>query len=192
MRTARILVVVVIALTLGWGAGTASAANSYFLQPLGTASAAGSYFLQIEGVEGEATDAEHGSWIDVLSFSQDISTSPSVTGELRSSTRGEVGPLVIVKKIDKATPKLNEFCCSGRILGQVVFEATKPTGDKPVFLRYTLADATIVGTRTFTDPQGNLRQEVQFTFGSIEWRYTEFDDRGRKKGEVTSNWNLFR
>ena len=192
MRTARILVVVVIALTLGWGAATASAVDSYFLPGVGTASAADSYFLQIEGVEGESTDAEHGSWIDVLSFSQDISTSPSVTGELRGSTRGEVGPLVIVKKIDKATPKLNEFCCSGRILGQVVFEATKPTGDKPVFLRYTLADAIIVGTRTFTDPQGHLRQEVQFTFGSIEWRYTELDDSGRRKGEVTATWSAAR
>jgi len=148
MKSTRILVAVVTTLVLCLGGGTAWAADKYF--------------LQIPGVSGESTDSKHKHWIEVLSFSQEISRSPQLN----------VGPLVITKNLDEATPVLSTDCCSGKHYPQVVLEAAKSSGSKHVFFKYVLSDAVVRNTKAFTNDKGVLQQEVQFSFGKIQCYYT--------------------
>jgi len=148
MKSTRILMVVVTALVLCWAVGTAWAADSYF--------------LQIPGVSGESTDSKHKHWIDVLSFSQEISKSPQLN----------VGPMIITKNLDEATPALSADCCSGKHYPQVVLEAAKPSGSKHVFFKYVLSDAVVRNIKAFTNDKGVMQQEVEFSFGKIQWYYT--------------------
>ncbi len=147
MKTTHVLGAVLVMLVMCWGAGTASAADKYF--------------LQIPGVPGESTDSKHKHWIEVLSFSQEISRSPQLT----------VGPMIITKNLDEATPALSADCCSGKHYPQVVLQAAKSSGSKHVFFKYVLSDAVVRNIKAFTNDKGVLQQEVQFSFGKIQWHY---------------------
>ena len=148
MKATHVLSAVFVTLVMCCGAGSAWAADKYF--------------LQIPGVQGESTDSKHKHWIEVLSFSQEISRSPQLN----------VGPLVITKNLDEATPALSAACCSGKHYPQVVLEAAKSSGSKHVFFKYILSDAVVRNIKTFTNDKGVLEQEVQFSFGKIQWYYT--------------------
>lgn len=65
-------------------------------------------FLYLEGIEGEATDADHKDEIDVLSWSWQMSSSTT----MHVGGGGGVGeviirPMIIIKKIDKASPLIS-------------------------------------------------------------------------------------
>lgn len=74
-------------------------------------------FIKIEGVEGEATDANHDKWIDVLSVDWGgTNTSRRQRGPLGNGS----GTVTLTRSVDRATPKLSEACTSGRSLGSIV------------------------------------------------------------------------
>ena len=174
MRSTRMLMVVVTTLVLCWAGPAAWAADKYF--------------LQIPGVPGESTDDKHKDWIEVLSFSQDITTSTTSTGGARSADRPNVGPLVIIKPMDKAMAVLSNDCCTGKHYPQVVLEAAKPSGSKQVFFKYVLSDAVVKSIKVLTNDNGVLQQEVQLGFGKIQWYYTPSDGAPVQGGwDVTNN-----
>ncbi len=82
-------------------------------------------FLQIEGVPGESTDENHLDWIEILSYSHGVSQpgSGSVSsGGAHKAARSEHLDFSIVKALDKATPKLNLYCCDGTHVPEVKIE----------------------------------------------------------------------
>ena len=155
-----------------------------------TASAADKYFLQVEGIPGESTDSAHKDWIEAVSFTHEISSSASTTGGGRAGGRAQVGPLVILKEIDKASPKLNVFCCNGAHIPNVVLSVCQASGSKPEFMRYTLGDAVVSAVSVTVDASGDPVEEVSFAFGRIEWVYTEIDSSGKAKGTVQGGWDV--
>ncbi len=155
-----------------------------------TASAGADYFLKVDGVDGESTDAAHKQWIDVASFTHDISSSASTTGGARGTGRPQVGPLVIAKAVDKTSPKLSLFCCAGTNIPTVVLVACQSGGGKHEFMRYALRETRVSSVSVSVDASGNLVEEVSLTFGSIEWQYTEFDRLGKAKGTVQGGWDV--
>ena len=74
-------------------------------------------FCKIDGVPGESTDDKHKDWIEILSYNHHITQPRSAT---KSSSGGagtercEHGEFVVLKKLDKASPKLYEYCSSGK------------------------------------------------------------------------------
>ena len=155
-----------------------------------TASAGTNYFLQVDKIPGESTDWAHKNWIEVISFSHEISGSASTTGRGRAGGRAQVGPLVIVKEIDKATPKLYVNCCMGKAIPNVVLSVCQTGGSKREFLKLTLGDAVISSIVASSDASGNPVEEVSLGFGSIQWDYTEIDSSGKVKGIVSGGWNV--
>jgi len=74
-------------------------------------------YLKIEGIDGESTDADHKDWIEIESWSWGATNSSSRQPAPVASGRGT---LTIVRRVDKASPKLSEACTGGRSLGRVV------------------------------------------------------------------------
>ena len=171
MKTTHVQGVVLAMLVVCWAAGTAGAADKYF--------------LQVPGIAGESTDDKHKDWIEVLSFSQDISTPDTSGAGAHSAARPEVGPLVIIKPLDKAMAALSNDCCISKHYAQVVLDVAKPSGSKEVFFKYTLTDARVKSIRTFTNDKGVLQQEVQLGFGKIQWYYTPSDG-----APVQGGWDM--
>lgn len=150
-------------------------------------------FLKIEGVDGESTDDKHKDWIEVLSYSHGVSQPGAIQGGGGGTiTRPEHEEISIVKEIDKATPKLNLFCCNGKTFGGVQIELCR-AADKETYMKYTLYDAIISAVKLKGEPQtGEDRptEDVSFVYGKIDWVYTEFDANDNKVGTVETQWDI--
>ena len=73
----------------------------------------GAIYMKIEGLDGEAIEDNHKNWIDILSLS-DSSNSKSVNGE------GDLPKeIILVKELDKSSPKLAESLLKGKVLPKV-------------------------------------------------------------------------
>ncbi len=74
-------------------------------------------FAKYDGVDGEATDANHDKWIDVLSFDWGAERAGSNSaGQSRRRGSADIEDLVLAIEYEKASPKLLESCLSGRVL----------------------------------------------------------------------------
>lgn len=152
-------------------------------------------FLKIEGIPGESTDDKHGEWIEILSYNWGVSqsgTGDMSSGGLRSAERSDYSDFSIVKTLDKASPKLALFCCSGTHIEEIIIELCRATGDKQEFMVYEMTDV-IVSSVSASGSAGEALplEEVTFAYGRIEWTYTEFDpETDAAKGDVKAHWNL--
>ena len=154
-------------------------------------------FLQIDGIQGESTDDAHTDWIELLSYSHGVS---QPGGGARSTAgagapgRCEHSDFSVVKALDKASPKLALFCCSGKHIDKVTIELCRATGDKQKYMEYAMENVVISSVRPGGSAQGGDSlplEEVTFNYGKIEWVYTETDHAtGKKKGDVKASWDL--
>ena len=154
-------------------------------------------FLQIEGVPGESTDENHSDWIEILSYSHGVSQpgSGSVSsGGARRAARSEHLDFSIVKALDKATPKLNLYCCDGTHVPEVKIELCQATGTKQKYMEYKMSDVLVSSVRPGGSSQGgdNLPlEEITFNYGKVEWTYTETDlMTGEPIGDISTHWDL--
>ncbi len=88
-------------------------------------------FLKIEEIPGESTDEGHKEWIELLSFSHGVSQTSSgavSSGGSLSAERCDHQDFSIVKTLDKASPKLNIFCCNGKEVDKVSVELCRAGG----------------------------------------------------------------
>ncbi|MCC7157756.1 MAG: type VI secretion system tube protein Hcp [Bryobacterales bacterium] len=154
-------------------------------------------FCKVDQVPGESTDDKHKDWIEVLSYSHHISQPRSAT---KSSAGGagtercEHGEFVIVKQLDKASPKLYEFCSSGKHLKDVTLELCRAGGDKVKYLEVKLEEVLVCAVSPGGSAKGgdNLPvEEVRFDYGKIKWTYTQQKRAdGSGGGNVTGGWDL--
>ena len=151
-------------------------------------------FLHVEGVPGESTDAEHEDWIDAVSYSCAVALPQgSISAGARVTAAAEHEDFVVVKGLDKASPKLNLYCCSAKQVPSVRVELCRASGDRETFMVYELEDVIVSSVRT----SGSVLtgepvpvEEVSFAYGSIKWTYTEFDPvTGKAKGDVSGEWD---
>ncbi|MHC4474372.1 MAG: Hcp family type VI secretion system effector [Planctomycetota bacterium] len=154
-------------------------------------------FLKIAEIPGESTDAKHKEWIELLSYSHGVSQASSgaaSSGGGRSSERCDHQDFSVVKTLDKASPKLALSCCDGTHLKEVKVVLCRAGGDKQRYMEYTMSDVIVSLVRPGGSAQGDEAlplEEVNFSYGKIEWTYTETDHKsGKPKGDVKAFWTL--
>ena len=152
-------------------------------------------FLKIDSIPGEAADARHADWIEIQSFSHGISRPSTVLGASGGATaeKAVFQDFVIVKHMDRASPKLYLACTNGERIPEVTIEITRSEGDQQKYFEYLLTDVII----SSTSPQGSTQsgddrpvEEVSFNFAKIQWTYSPIDDTGALSGEVVTHWDL--
>lgn len=152
-------------------------------------------YIKFDGVDGETKDKDHTGWSDILSFGQGLhQPGGGATGATRR--RGDVimDDISIVKELDKASPKLAEAICKGKVFPKVEIELTASYTDagRVTYYRYELEN-TIV---TSYDISGSGQAEdvptenFSLNFEQIKVTYTENDSKGKKKGNVEYAWKV--
>ena len=93
-------------------------------------------YLKFEGateLQGDSTDTKHANEIEIASFShllsQPKSSSASSAGG-HTAERTEHGEIVMLKEIDKATPKLNRASSAGTVYPKVLITFYRAYGGK--------------------------------------------------------------
>jgi type VI secretion system secreted protein Hcp len=145
-------------------------------------------YLKLEGVPGEATDADHKDWILIESVSW------AVSRESADALAPGFSHLSIVKPVDKATPLLLERCASGTQIPAATIELLRAEGERLRFFEIKLEDVLIssVANSGSADSTERPREEASLAFGRIEWTYTEFDLAGKPVMDHAAYWDLVR
>lgn len=157
-------------------------------------------YMDVAGVPGESVDAAHVNWIEALSVRYAV-TQPATTadsrGGARSANRPNFSEIKVIKEIDKATPPLHFACVTGTTYPTVDIEFTTiapGTGNKVVYYKIKLVDATVVGFAPVMSHRTNSEyihlEEVSFTFNEITWQYTQYDAAGNPVGVVENAWRV--
>lgn len=150
-------------------------------------------YCKIDGIDGESSDAKHDKWVELDSYTMEVSQ--PVSGESRtggrSAGKADFKEFVIKKTVDKSTPDLHIYCASGKHIPKVEIECCLASEDKHVFMKYTLENVIISrinsgGSHDETRPA----ETVSFRYGKIKWEYTPIDHTGKPTAKVDRTWDI--
>jgi type VI secretion system secreted protein Hcp len=132
-------------------------------------------FVWIEGIKGESNVKLNGltGWIHVESMSHHMSQSGSMhVGGGGGSGKVQVGDIMLVKNIDKATPDLNLLCANGKHKSEAVILLTRRQGQHyRTYMEYRLRPVLVssVGVEVAKGKPGI--EVVTLNFAEIRWKY---------------------
>jgi len=151
-------------------------------------------FIRFEGVDGEAQDSRYIGWCNALSFSQGQSLPEGEAGTTRQRADVVFEDIVVVKELDKASPKLAEAVCKGMVFPKVEIHLTRSYTNTGLVTYYTyeLNNVLIVGYRIGGSGYSEHipTEKITLSFEEIKVTYTEIDEGGRPKGNVEYTWRL--
>lgn len=158
-----------------------------------TSTADGAMYLHITGIDGEATDADHKDWIEVLSYSMGMADPEAgATGTTRR--RGDVvlEDIVVVKELDKSSPKLMEKCAKGEVIASLVIDVCRAVEDgSSTYYKYELENVMVTSFHSIGSTEEGVPVEtITLNYEEITVTYTETDSEGKSKGNVEFNWRV--
>jgi type VI secretion system secreted protein Hcp len=103
-------------------------------------------FLKLDGIKGEAQDAKHPQWIDVLSWSWGMTQSGTThMGPGGGGGKVAVQDLQITKYVDAASPNLEKFCANGKHIANGELLVRK-AGENPLeYLSIKMEEIIVTG-----------------------------------------------
>ncbi len=152
-------------------------------------------YIRFSDVEGEAQDKDHKGWSDLLSFSQGL-TQPGggATGPTRRRGDVIVDDIACAKELDKASPKIAEAVCKGKVFPKVEIHLTASYTDagRQTYYAYDLKNVLVTSYTITGDGQAESvpTEQMSLNFEEIKVTYTECDSAGKKKGNVEYSWKV--
>jgi type VI secretion system secreted protein Hcp len=137
-------------------------------------------FLKVQGVTGEAADADHKGEIEVVSWSWGMQASTNVaTGQaLGKSTISE---LHVVKRVDQASPTLMTYLRTNKVVGSALLTVRK-AGTTPLeYFRIELENVRVTSVKAESE-SAELVERVSLGFSKIRVSYTPQSATGAKGG----------
>lgn len=151
------------------------------------------YFLKIDGIEGESEDSKHKKEVEVLSFSWGAVNSGSMgIGSGGGTGKVSIQDLHFTFRHCCASPKLADFCCSGKHIPKAILVCRKAGGDEPLeYLKLTLHDL-MVSSYQLGGSQGDILpiDQVSLNFSKIEDEYKPQTATGTGSGQVKFGWDV--
>jgi type VI secretion system secreted protein Hcp len=146
-------------------------------------------------VDGESSDAAHSGWIEVLSIQHSLRQPArwSDSAKQYGASRCEHGDFVVVKTLDRASPRLALLLCRGEVLKSATLELCRAANDKQKYMEYQFTDAIITSiTLNGTKDSSSIPTEtVSLTYRKVQWTYFEAGHRaGEPKGRFATSWDL--
>jgi type VI secretion system secreted protein Hcp len=152
-------------------------------------------YIKFDGVDGEAQDKDHKNWSDLASVSQGLhQPGGGATGATRR--RGDVimDDVMCVKELDKASPKIAESICNGKVFPKVEIHLTASTTDagRVTYYAYDLKNVLVTSYSISGAGQSEdvPMESFSLNFEEIRVTYTEVDAKGKKKGNVEYSWKV--
>jgi type VI secretion system secreted protein Hcp len=152
------------------------------------------FFLKLGNIKGESQDSKHKDEIDILSWSWGMTQSGSSQSSSKGVTAGRVSvnDISFTKHVDKATPNLLRFCCSGTAIPEATFVARKAGGKAPLeYLKVKLSQVIVSSVQSGGN-NGDDRPVETFSlnFGHFELEYVPQKSDGSGEAAVPMQWNI--
>jgi type VI secretion system secreted protein Hcp len=152
-------------------------------------------FIKFDGIDGEVQDKDHKGWSDILSFSQSLhQPGAGATGQTRRRGDVQMDDVHVTKELDKASPKLAEAVCNGKVFPKVEIHVTASYTDsgRVTYYAYELKKVLVTGYNIGGSGQSEdvPVEDLTLNFEEIKVTYTENDSDGKKKGNVEYTWKV--
>ncbi len=151
------------------------------------------FFLKIEGVDGESTDDKHKNEIDLSTWGFGAATPTTVSpGAGAGAGAGKVSlhDFRFTKKIDKASPKLFQACCSGTHLKTATLTCRRAGPSPFEFVTVTLGNVVVDSyDASGATASGEPLEQVSLAYATIQIRYTPQAADGSVGGLVSGGWD---
>lgn len=133
-------------------------------------------FIKFEGVDGEATDANHEAWIEILSWSHGFSqpTSPIRTSTGSTVEKANHSNLSITKYMDVATKDLLKACWNGTQFKTANMECFRASGEDENAIKYLeiKMEEVVVSNYSLSGGGGGIPIEnLSLAYGKITYTY---------------------
>jgi type VI secretion system secreted protein Hcp len=137
-------------------------------------------FLKLQGVTGEAGDADHKGEIEVVSWSWGMHT-PTAVATGQASGRMTMGELQVVKRVDQATATLMTFLRNNKLVETGKLTVRK-AGKTPLeYFTIELEKVRITSIKTETE-NTEIVERVNLGFNKVVVSYTPQGATGAKGG----------
>ncbi len=130
-------------------------------------------FLKANGQKIESDLSRDGS-LDLLSYEQSVTTAREAGSGIATGRR-QYQPLLIRKRIDKASPLLMKALTENQVIeGTFSFSHPIRNGASIVeeYYRVEIKNARVASYKMVADASGEPMEEVTFVFQTIKWTYT--------------------
>jgi type VI secretion system secreted protein Hcp len=152
-----------------------------------------SIFLKFEPeIKGESSQKSYENQIEVLSFNFGVTQ----TGDFpwaKGGTRGQstLHDLSVVIRMCSASPKLMQYCASGKHLDKATLTCLKAAGDKAAkYHEIKLTDVIVSGYHTgASDGDGVPQETITLNFAQIDQEYFAQDNKGVATSAAKGSWN---
>lgn len=145
--------------------------------------------IKFDGVDGEATHADHKGEIEVLSWSWGVSNASATAGGGSGKGKANPGDFSFHHVYDKASPVLAKKCAQGVHFKDVTLTARKSGEGQKDFLKIVMKEVFITAVSPSGGGGGEIMEAVQMSYGSIDFTYNPQDEKGGKGGDVKFGWN---
>jgi type VI secretion system Hcp family effector len=154
-------------------------------------------YLKIDGVDGESMNTNHLDWIDIEGYGHSLSSIIAPPGQAGNRHQGSTHQeLVVVKRTDKSTPKLNESVCDGTVFPDITVEFDRVIGNTTsVYYRVVLKDvlvSSVIPSANASDTADMPKERVTLAYTKVTWTYHQFDATGMETEFNESYWDLIR
>ncbi len=152
-------------------------------------------YIKFDGIDGEAKDKDHDKWSDILTFGQGCSKpGGGTTGPTRRRGDTILDDIVVVKELDKASPKIAEAVCKGKVFPKVEIHLTASYTDagRVTYYAYELTNVQVSSYNINGSGQAEQvpTEDISFNFEEIKVTYTETDETGSEKGNIEYEWKV--
>ena len=151
-------------------------------------------FLKIEGIDGESVDNDLKGWIELISWSWGMTQSgSSQTATGSGQAKVSVRDLTVVKYVDKASPRLMQYCFLATHYPKaslVVRKAGK--GNAPlVYYGVNLADGIVSSVNVGEmDHDGRMIETIGLNFGKFQVDYATQQGKGEEGSGFSVGFDL--
>ena len=147
---------------------------------------ASNMFLKLDGIKGESADSSHKDWIEILSWSHNISqpTSPVRDSSGATVERANHSDISITKYVDAATDGILGKCGAGKVLKKATIECFRADGDnKPIKYLDIDMEKVVISNYNISAGAGDVPMEnISLSYGLIKYTYIEMKEDGKAGG----------
>jgi len=149
-------------------------------------------FLELKDVPGESVDAKHKGKMDILAWSWGMSQSGTThNGPGAGAGKVNVQDLSVTKYVDKASPKLQLFCCNGKHIPSGLLIVRKAGTNPLEYIKITMTDIIVTSVSTGgSGGEDRLTENVSLNFAEVKFEYTPQKTDGSGDTVVPYTWKI--
>lgn len=161
---------------------------------------ASDFYVKLDGIDGESQDEGHKGWIEVKTFSMGALQN-IISGRATDVTgRGQFKPFIFSHIVDKASPKIMQYCMSGQKITKVNFHVCRAVGGSQVVVFEVILDLVkIIDTTVKSVRQQSQAddvfdsyitvEEVSLVANKVTWKATTVKDDNTIEGSIEASFD---